>query len=48
MKMTDQQKAERKAAKRAAELDAWKKFQAGMTEAHALRVRNSNAILAAK
>jgi len=48
MKMTDQQKAERKAAKRASELEAWKKFQAGMADAHALRVRHSSAILATK
>lgn len=48
MKMTDQQKAKRKAIKRAADIEAWKKFQAGMAESHALRVRNSNAILASK
>lgn len=48
MKLTPIQKQQRKAERRAKELAAWKQFQAGMAEAHALRVQHSNAILATK
>lgn len=48
MKLTPEQKQQRKAERRAKELAEWKQFQSGMAEAHGLRVKHSNAILATK
>lgn len=44
MKLTEEQKKQKKGIRRAAELEAWKIYQAGMAEAFRRMVETSNKI----